>query len=238
MKQSNNLSPAILLVLSLATAPAQVTVTNQFNGINKVIPDGSVLGIADTRRIEAQGIVSITDVQVQLTIDGGMNGDLYCYLVHDRGFVVLVNRPGRSSANPIGYEDAGFSATFSSQATNDFHFYQQTASASDSCHPVSIIAGLCAADAREGDPAAILENAPRTKGLASFEGLNPNGEWTLFVADLSSGAQGTLKDWGLVVTGTAAPATELRLAKAPTAAPSSTKFPALLFAHSTPNVLP
>src|SRR5438552_18064070 len=121
MKQINSLKPALLLVLSLATAQAQVTVTNRLNGLNKVIPDGSVMGIADTRRINVPGIASITEVQVQLTIEGGMNGDLFCYLVHQSGFAVLVNRPGRSSANPMGYEDGGFSAIFSSQATNDFH---------------------------------------------------------------------------------------------------------------------
>src|SRR5947207_12143201 len=99
-KQATYLKPALLLALSLITAQAQVTLTNRFNAINKVIPDGSATGVADTRRIIAPGISSITGVQVQLTIEGGLNGDLYCYLVHDTGFVVLVNRPGRSDANP------------------------------------------------------------------------------------------------------------------------------------------
>src|SRR5437016_2398484 len=108
MKQINSL--AILLGLSLATAQSQVTVTNQFGGLNKVIPDGSAMGVTDTRKINFPEIASITDIQVQLTIEGGLNGDFYCYLVHDSGFVVLVNRPGLSSANPIGYTDAGFSA--------------------------------------------------------------------------------------------------------------------------------
>jgi subtilisin-like proprotein convertase family protein len=40
--------------------------------------------------------------------------------------------------------------------------------------------------------------------LSSFNGLNPNGTWTLFLADASGGAPNTLVSWGLDITGTAA----------------------------------
>jgi subtilisin-like proprotein convertase family protein len=237
-KQVTCLKPALLLALSVVTIQAQVTVTNQFSGVNKVIPDGSAMGIADTRRIIAPGISTITDLQVQLTIEGGVNGDLYCYLVHDTGFVVLVNRPGRSAENPVGYEDGGFNATFTSQATNDFHCYQECTGPSFKAVSGSacVSSVVCAPDGRETDPNRTTESSPRTKGLASFAGLNPNGQWTLFVADLSSGAQGTLKNWGLVITGTADPARELHFAKAPPVA--AKEFPTPIFAHYTPTLLP
>ena len=241
MKAINSLKPAMvlaLLALSLATVQGQLTVTNRFGNINKVIPDGSAMGVTDTRKVETPGIAFVTDLQVQLTIEGGLNGDLYCYLVHDSGFVVLVNRPGRSAANSIGYEDSGFSATFSAQATNDFHFYRQTGCASDNGSFDMVIAGVCAPDGRETDPRDAVDNAPRKNGLASFGGLNPNGNWTLFLADLSSGEQAKLKDWGLVITGTAEPAPDLRLAKGPPYyGPASIGSSALL-AHSTINLLP
>src|ERR1051326_8296839 len=153
-KQVTFLKPALLLALSVVTIQAQVTVTNQFSGVNKVIPDGSAMGIADTRRIIAPGISTITDLQVQLTIEGGVNGDLYCYLVHDTGFVVLVNRPGRSAENPVGYEDGGFNATFTSQATNDFHCYQECTGPSFKAvsGPACVSSVVCAPDGRETDP--------------------------------------------------------------------------------------
>lgn len=218
----------MLLAFSVTIGQAQVTVTNSFHGVNKLIPDGSAAGVADTRRVFVPEMAAIIDVEVRLTVEGGMNGDLYCYLVHESGFVVLVNRPGVSSSNPMGYEDSGFAATFNSQATNDFHCYRD-------CDPHSArgtnsaVAGVWAPDGRQSDPAGNLDNAARVAGLGSFAGLNPNGEWTLFAADLSSGAQATLKDWGLVITGIPVE-NDLRLAKNSTPAQSTFRTP--LLAHS------
>jgi len=208
MKRFQSLSSGLLLLLGLASAHAQVSVTKTFEGVNKFIPDGFATGVADTRTIEATGIASITDLEVRLTIAGGYNGDLYCYLVHDSGFVVLLNRPGRSCAQPRGYKDAGFSACFSTKATKDFHTYREQA-------PVGpVLPGVWAPDARACDPARTLDTAARTKDFSSFAGVNPNGKWTLFVADVSSGGQAKLKDWGLVITGTPENTPDLRLAKA------------------------
>ena len=36
--------------------------------------------------------------------------------------------------------------------------------------------------------------------LASFNNLDPNGNWTLFLADLSTGDQSTLTSWSLEIT--------------------------------------
>jgi hypothetical protein len=36
--------------------------------------------------------------------------------------------------------------------------------------------------------------------LASFNGMDPNGTWTLFFADLSAGNTSTLNGWSLDVT--------------------------------------
>src|SRR6266403_5121816 len=209
MKRILQLSSGLLLLVGLASAHAQVIVTRNFQDVNKFIPDGCASGLADSRTLEATGISSITDLEVRLTIADGFNGDLYCYLVHDSGFVVLLNRPGRSCAYPLGYEDAGFSATFSTRATKDFHSYRDQAT----CGPA--LSGLWAPDARACDPAQTLDSAPRAKHFSSFAGLNPNGQWTLFVADMSSGGQAKLKDWGLVIAGTPDASPDLQLTKAP-----------------------
>jgi hypothetical protein len=37
--------------------------------------------------------------------------------------------------------------------------------------------------------------------LDSFNGLDPNGSWTLYIADVASGGGfGTLRSWGLEIT--------------------------------------
>jgi len=36
--------------------------------------------------------------------------------------------------------------------------------------------------------------------LASFNNLNPNGTWTLFVEDTASTYEGTLVNWGIAIT--------------------------------------
>src|SRR2546423_342903 len=55
------------------------------------IPDGSLIGMQDTRTLSGLTFNSISDVDVHLTISGSWNGDLYGYLVHSSGFTVLLN---------------------------------------------------------------------------------------------------------------------------------------------------
>jgi subtilisin-like proprotein convertase family protein len=40
---------------------------------------------------------------------------------------------------------------------------------------------------------------PTGNTLADLDGVNPNGAWKLFIADLSGGGQSTLVSWGLTV---------------------------------------
>ena len=47
--------------------------------------------------------------------------------------------------------------------------------------------------------------------LSNFTGLNPNGTWTLFVADQSAGAQSTLQSWSMTITGVPEPSCALLL---------------------------
>jgi subtilisin-like proprotein convertase family protein len=43
--------------------------------------------------------------------------------------------------------------------------------------------------------------------LSSFDGSDPNGDWTLFIADTSPVGIGTLESWSLDITGTGTGAT-------------------------------
>lgn len=162
-----------------------------------VIPDGNTTGWADTRTLSGIAETQIIDVNVSLNIAGGFNGDLYAYLSHDGGFSVLLNRVGRPDGFGFGYTDAGLNISLDDAAAlGDIHTYQSTVGF------VALISNGSAwsPDGRNVNPLTTLDTHPRTHLLSQMNGLNPNGDWTLFVADLSSGEQATVVSWGLDIT--------------------------------------
>ena len=60
---------------------------------------------------------------------------------------------------------------------------------------------------RASSPSLVLDIDPRDDLLGVFNGLNPNGDWTLFVDDASAGGLNTLVSWGLQIQGTVTPPT-------------------------------
>lgn len=169
------------------------------------IPDGNPTGLTDTRVIS--GIPAgevISSVEVGLDILGGYNGDLYAYLRHESGpnigFSVLLNRVGKSSNNPgdgelyFGYPDTGFVVTLSDSASADIHVY---GSGSYLTNEWGQVLGTWQPDARNVSPYTVVTSDPRSAYLNSFVGLDPNGEWTLFIADCSSGETAMLRTWSL-----------------------------------------
>jgi len=162
-----------------------------------VVPDGNPTGWSDTRTLSGIPDNSILDVTVTLQVSGGWNGDLYAYLVGPGGgFAVLLNRPGVTSSDAFGYSDAGLNITLDDAAPNgDIHNYQTVAG-----YATSIANGSAwAPDGRVADPASVVDTDPRTALLSSFDGVDPNGNWTLFVADLSDGNVSTVTSWGLQI---------------------------------------
>jgi hypothetical protein len=124
-------------------------------------------------------------------------------LQHDSGFAVLLNRVGRTSGQPLGYGNNGFDITFS-LAGNDLHLYQNYTPSYDGS---GRLIGDWGADARNVDPSNVLDTDLRTAGLDSFNGVNPNGNWTLFVADLNLNGNARLEQWALNITVIPEPAT-------------------------------
>src|SRR5579862_9783844 len=116
------------LVAGSALADFSETFSSGFQNAG-AIPDGSTIGIADTRVLTGIPFNSIEDVTVRLNISGGWNGDLYAYLVHSSGFTVLLTRVGVSGTSAFGYGDSGMDVTFSGSASQstDIHFYQTVA---------------------------------------------------------------------------------------------------------------
>jgi hypothetical protein len=174
--------------------------TTNFSVGGLEIPDGDVSGIADSRIVRSR-IGQIADLNMTLAISGGWNGDLYAYLVHQSGFAVLLNRVGQSNARVLGYGDSGFNVTLDDQAEGDIHHYRVNLFGNPNQPLNGALTGTWQPDGRTNDPLEVAEAQARAAFLASFNGLNPDGEWTLFLADLASGDISALDGWGLQICG-------------------------------------
>ena len=169
--------------------------------VSVLLPDGTPLGLANSVNV-ATPMEVITDLAVTLNVSGSFNGDLFAYLVHDSGHAVLLNRVGKTLANPMGYSDPGLNVTFIDSApAGDIHSYRP-----DPNTPLpGALTGTWAPDGRDTDPLLVLDVDPRPATLSAFSGLNPNGRWTLFIADVDGIYANTLVSWGLQIHGTNAP---------------------------------
>jgi hypothetical protein len=177
------------LLLTATSAFASVTTTYVFPA-GVAVPDNSIIGLADTREI-AGTAGPLQHLVVSLELADGWNGDLYAHIIHDSGFAVLLNRIGRTAAFTVGSGTSGLQAVFDDSAPSDIHLVAPTS---------GIVAGIYQPDARTADPDTVTDSSTRSAFLGSFAGLNPNGRWTLFLADLSPGGTSTLTSWSLQVT--------------------------------------
>ncbi len=170
---------------ALLPAQASLYAVGNINGsgtsLNQAIPDGNPSGITSSLNISGAGS-SLSDITVTLNVSGGYNGDLYAYLSYNGTLVTLLNRVGTGSGsaiqNAFGFSTAGFNnVTLGDAATGG------------SIHNVQNPGSLPA-----------VSYTPDGGSLASFNGANPNGTWTLFFADLSAGNSSTLNGWSLDIT--------------------------------------
>jgi subtilisin-like proprotein convertase family protein len=150
--------------------------------MNTVIPDGNPNGTKST--ISVSGLTPATsDVVVYLNVSGGYNGDLYASLNlggPSGTTAVLLNRIGSSPSNPLGSSTAGFG-----DPTGESYAFSLSDAAVTSIHNYA---------------GAGVSFQPDGAALSSFNGQNPNGDWTLFFADMASGGgsgPSTLVSWGL-----------------------------------------
>lgn len=191
MKQHINKTILILAGLLMESA-AHASLFNS-GMIGLAIPDDSSIGITDT--ITVSGVDgSITNISVSVDIgatDGGyaFNGDLYLYLQHGDNLSILLNRVGKTAANPYGYGDNGFDVIFTLTGA-DIH------SADFSGGPAT---GVWGADGRLVDPDLVLDTDARSALLDVFLGSQANGDWTLFAADMAGGGTAKLNNWSLTV---------------------------------------
>jgi subtilisin-like proprotein convertase family protein len=175
----------------LATFSTRADQHSYTNSTSAVVPDANPTGIFST--IEISDVSGwITNVTLSLNISGGSNGDLYAFLSSDNGgFAILLNRVGKTSSNPFGYEDAGLDITFSDLSGFDIHNYGGLAG--------NPLAGTWQPDGRNVDPQFVLDTDERASLLDSFNLRSPNGTWTLYLADFAGSGQSTLVEWNLTL---------------------------------------
>ena len=206
MKQIQLSLLTVLAALWAGVAGAQVTNNYSFTvDVNQNVPDANASGLTSVASFTDM-VGDISAITVSLDFgnaagDTAFNGDLYAYLAGPNGgFAVLLNRAGVSgTGTPFGYSDTGFNVTFVAGG-NDIHFYQNF---SYSLNGSGQLTGPWGADGRAIDPASdpsLFDTTARTATLDSFTGTDPNGDWTLFLADLSTGGQGVLNNWTVTIT--------------------------------------
>ncbi|MBL9128295.1 MAG: hypothetical protein JNL97_11635 [Verrucomicrobiales bacterium] len=169
------------------------------------IPDDTSTGIADIRTVRSSGSsIEGLSVRLELSADPGFSaflGDLYAYVEHAGTISVLLNRPGRTPGTPWGYPDDRAMEIQFSDGGPDIHAYRPIEDT-----PLSVpLLGTFGPDGRASDPAVVLDSDERTLLLDAFDGRSPDGDWTLFVADLSGGGRHRLVGWSLQFELTAIP---------------------------------
>lgn len=199
---------AVSATIACGTASFAIPIveTHNFNAIDLSIPDGNPSGLVDQRFLASQ-ITEIESVAVRLDLGGTFNGDVYAYLAHGSGISILLNRTGRTATDSFGYDDDGFSITLDDSAANNIHAYQSVVSPTAG-NPLT---GTWQPDGRYIDPDFVVDTTSSTAMLSAFNGMDANGGWTLFVADLSGGDRHALNSWGMTITGIPEPSSVVLL---------------------------
>ena len=169
--------------------------------VNTEIPDNNDTGLVSIIPFVGSD-PAVAKVEVIIETTGGWNGDLYAYLEHNGVISVLLNRPGNSAANPVGAASSGMSIRFTDTALADIH-----TAISDTAGAPAV--GTYQADGRNVDPDSVTDASPRSKDLGGFNGSDPNGLWTLFIADVSGGEIAEFKSWSLAITTVPEPSSSL-----------------------------
>ncbi len=164
--------------------------------VNESIPDFDETGFQNTQVFSGYtGVVETIEVSLRISGDPlAFGGDFFATLMCDNGgYAVLLNRVGVTIESPLGSNMNGFDVVFS-LGSDDIHLAENYAPSYDAGGRMT---GTWSADARDIDPDIVIDTDPRTADLDVFKGINPNGNWTLFVADMNLNGSAKLDSWGV-----------------------------------------
>ena len=204
-----------LLLTATTLSSANAAVFSIIDNVISAIPDGSSAGMARSLSITAPVNETITNIDVSLNLSatsGGVAylGDLDIYLTNGTQTAILTNRAGSRLGSTFGYDDNQFiNVTFSTAGIHDFHNYRTVVTGLETIPLSAPLTGVWAADGRGSDPAVVIDTDARNQPLSGFNGSTANGTWSLFAADLSSGATHQVNSWGLTITTVPEPGTSI-----------------------------
>ncbi len=144
---------------------------------NQTIADGNASVMWNSISVSGLGR-SLSAISVTLSVTGGNNSGLYAYLSYNGTLGVLLNRPGVNSTTPFGDTSAGLTQTLTGTPLYG------------GVSPLSSTASFTT----PGSSTPLNDNS-------LYGGMDPNGNWTLFFADVSGGGgDATLNGWSLNIT--------------------------------------
>lgn len=173
-----------LLVVIWSTCRADLF--SESFSLNTMIPEGNVTGLTFAETVSDLPAGSfVTGLTVTLNVSGGYNGDFVISLQSPNGASVsLLNRPGVTGGDLFGYGGSGLNLTLSDAAVNPIQSTLETLGA--------VVTGTYQA----------------AGSLAALSGSPANGPWTLYFADVGTGAGSpTLNSFGLEITAVPEPGT-------------------------------
>lgn len=187
---------SLAAILSAPTAAWSQIFAFDFE-VESSIPDDTSTGIADIQTLQPmESRIESVSIRLELSAEPGFSGflgDLYAYIEHAGRIAVLLNRPGRTLEAPFGYADNQALDVRFSDTGPDVHVHRPL----DGTPLSGPLTGTFTPDGRATDPALVLDTDARTLFLDAFTGLPADGEWTLFLADLSGGGRHRLVGWSL-----------------------------------------
>jgi len=204
-----------LLLTGVVQAQVETYTQNVGESGGGWLDDGQPYGASFVQTIHSSSFVSLTNIAVTLNISSlNANGDVFAYISNNVSgkYAVLLNRPGWNNINQAGYRDNGYNVTIDdlAGASRDIHTYHVTLGLALNGTLGTPLTGSWSSDGRTsfvdwtGPTVLDVNNSdPRLATLGTLDkaGLSPSGDWTLFIADLSSGGDVVLNSWALELMG-------------------------------------
>lgn len=188
---------AVALALGCLAMPAAAQTT--YNGAGFAIPDNDPAGAGSTINVADSYSVSTLHVTVVFGPEHPFAGDLIATLTKGATTVDLFRQVGWITASPGPGDSSNLSGSyrFIDSATNRLIDVARTVGDLQTITPGDFRATTNTFNGN-GDPNFTGETVVSLTG--AFAGSNVNGAWTLNIADIAFGDEGSVQSWSLTVT--------------------------------------